>query len=200
LRYAFADWGKIPLNPTLYAEYKIGNHAPNVAEFKLLLGEQIAPRIHWGLNFVYEKELRGERATEFQISQGLSYTLIDEKLSFGVEMKYVFETTAGTRGEPEQKFLIGPSLQVRPTRNTHLDLVALIGTNRDSPRVEGFVIFGIDFGKVGGDSQLLAFFNTKQLTIAAEPGKRDCSFPLFAQRCSCLVLVSAGFTSRNHRP
>src|SRR5207244_12138101 len=23
-RYAFADWGKLPLNPTIFAEYKIG--------------------------------------------------------------------------------------------------------------------------------------------------------------------------------
>ncbi len=150
LRFALADWGKIPLNPTLYAEYKIANHGPNVAEFKLLFGEQLAPRLHWGLNFVYERELRATRTTELQVSQGLSYTLIDDVISAGVEMKYIVETEQGGRGEPTHKFLIGPSVQVKPTPRTHLDLVALFGTNEDSPRVEAFLIFGIDFGKIDG--------------------------------------------------
>jgi hypothetical protein len=153
LRFAFADWGKLWLNPAIYAEYKVVDKdvGPDVYELKLLLGEQLAPRLHWGLNVVYEQETGGERATEWQVSQGLSYTVVDEVLSVGVEMKYVHETVEGARGEPEHKFLIGPSVQIRPTPRTHLDVVALWGTTEDSPYLEGYVIFGIDFG--GGESR-----------------------------------------------
>lgn len=58
---------KILLNPTLDAEYKIANHGPNVFEGKLLLGEQLAPRLHWGANLVYERELRASRTTELLV-------------------------------------------------------------------------------------------------------------------------------------
>ena len=152
MRWALADWGKIPLNPTIYAEYAFVNQGADVLELKLLLGETIAPRINWGVNFVFEKELGDGRASAFQATQGLSYTLIDQKLSAGVEMKYVYETEHGSRGEPEQQFLIGPSIQVRPTLKTHLDLVALIGANHDAPSIEAYVVFGFDFGKITGPS------------------------------------------------
>jgi hypothetical protein len=152
LRYALADWGKIPLNPTLYAEYKFvnANEGGDVFEFKLLLGQELLPRLHWGLNAVYEQELSGSKTTEWQVTQGISYTVIDGFCSVGAEMKYVREDAGNVRGDEEHKFLVGPSIQFRPTRNTHLDFVALFGTNEHAPEVEGYIVFGVDFGKVGG--------------------------------------------------
>lgn len=152
LRFALADWGKIPGNPTIYAEYKIvdDDAGPDVYEFKLLFGDAIAPRVHWGLNFAFEQETGGERATEFAVQGGLSYSVIDDKLGIGIEMQYKDESVAGARGDAERKFLIGPSLQWKPTPNTHLDLVAQWGTNRDAVNFEGFVVFGIEFGRIGG--------------------------------------------------
>ena len=55
LRYALADWGKIPLNPTLYLEYAEHDHDANTLEGKLLLGTDLAPRWHWGLNLACEQ-------------------------------------------------------------------------------------------------------------------------------------------------
>ena len=155
LRFAFADWGKIPLNPAIYVEYKFVDPAqgPDVYELKLLLGEQFAPRLHWGLNVVFEQEIGGSRTTEWQVSQGLSYTIFDDKLSAGIEMKYVNETERHTRGQAENKFLIGPSVQWKPTTNTHVDLTALWGTNEDAPNFEGFVIVGFDFGPGAGGAR-----------------------------------------------
>ncbi len=48
LRWALADWGKIPLNPTIYGEWKFVDRSqgPDVYEIKLLLGEELAPRWH----------------------------------------------------------------------------------------------------------------------------------------------------------
>jgi len=144
VRYALADWGKIPLNPTLYLEYAQHDHDPNTLEGKLLLGTDLSPRWHWGLNFACEQELSGTDNTELAISQGVSYTLIDEKLGVGVEMEYFHEKATGSPAQNE--FLIGPSLQWRITSWSHLDVAPLIGCTHDSPTVEAFVVLGIDFG------------------------------------------------------
>jgi hypothetical protein len=144
LRYALADWGKIPLNPTLYLEYAEHNNSPNTLEGKLLLGSDIATNLHWGLNLACEQELYGARNTELAASQGFGYSVLDQKLNLGVEMEYYHEKSMGTSAQ--NWFLIGPSLQWRPTRSTHLDLAPLIGCTHDSPRVEAYLVFGYDFG------------------------------------------------------
>lgn len=152
LRYAFADWGKIPLNPTVYAEYKVRaeDRGPDVAEYKLLLGDELAPAVHWGFNLVYEYELGGEEeAREWQASTGLSHTLNDRGCSLGVEALGASETVKGSRGDPEQSLNIGPSVQFRPSRNTHVDIVPLFGVNHDAPDVIAFVVLGYDFGAPG---------------------------------------------------
>ena len=143
LRYALADWGKIPLNPTLYLEYAEHNAAPNTLEGKLLLGTDFSPRWHWGLNLACEQELSKTENTELAASQGISYTLIDEKLSAGLEMEFYHEKS---KGDPERWwFLLGPSLQWRPTSWSHLDLAPLAGCTHDSPYIEVYLVFGIDF-------------------------------------------------------
>lgn len=161
LRWALADWGVIPLNPTLYGEYKITDpkFGGDVFEVKLLLGDEIAKGLHWGLNLAYEREIGGELANEFAVAQGLSYTIIDQVLSAGLEMQFKYENVAGERNNGEHKFQIGPSVQWRPTKNTHIDIVGLFGCTNDSPRFEGFLIFGFDFGggeHAGGGKNVLA--------------------------------------------
>ena len=146
MRYAFADWGRIPLNPTVYLEWKFNHDAPDAGEIKLLLTEEIAPRWHWGMNFFYEQEMGGGSETEMGVSQALSYSLIDEKLGVGVEMQCNHVTEQGARSDPALEFLAGPSLQWRPTPRIHLDLVPLMGVTHDAPRVWAWVVFGIDFG------------------------------------------------------
>ena len=152
LRWALADWGKIWGNPTLYLEYAFVNHdfGGDTLESKILFGDDFGRRWHWGLNFIFETELSHERAKQASISGGLSYTLIDQVLGAGVEWQWKHETVAGDRGNPEVQFEVGPSVQWRMSRSTHLDLVALFGTTKDGPRVDSFVVFGWDFG--GGKS------------------------------------------------
>ncbi len=151
LRYALADWGRIPLNPTLYAEYKA---APKVGdsfyELKLLLGTDFTKRLHWGFNASREAQLGGERSVEYEFTQGFSYTVIDRFLGLGVEMEFGDVTLANHRSEHERRFLIGPSIQIRPSPNSHIDLVAEGGTTH-SPYFQSFVIFGVDFGQVAGE-------------------------------------------------
>ncbi|MEY2598201.1 MAG: hypothetical protein RLZZ142_460, partial [Verrucomicrobiota bacterium] len=143
-----ADWGVIPLNPTLYAEYKAtdGAYGSDVWEAKLLLGNDLAPRLHWALNAAYERECSRGLETEISVSQGLSYSVVDQKLSAGVEMQYKHQDSSG-HSTPENLFQIGPSIQYNPTRNAWINLVVLGGCTGASPAVESFIVVGYNFGR-----------------------------------------------------
>ena len=151
LRFAFADWGKIWGNPTLYTEYKFADAhwGPDVYEEKLLLGDQIGSRWHWAVNFVWEAETGWDREQEFQIPAGLSYSVIDGKLGIGVECIYDHDTIKGQRGHPAHQFNIGPSIQYRPTSHVHIDLTCQWGTNNSSDHEIAYLIVGYDFGPGG---------------------------------------------------
>jgi len=147
VRWAPADWGDMFLNPAFYLEYKLtdASRGGDVIEPKILLGEDFGDGWHWGMNFVYERELTGEKAEEIAITQAISKT-ITESLSLGLEMAWKRETVTGARNAPEQKFIIGPQLQWRPTKRMHIDLAALAGCTEHSPDFEGWLIVGYDLG------------------------------------------------------
>ena len=157
LRWAFADWGKIFGNPTLYAEWTFRNHALGADryEIKLLLGDQIAQRWHWGANVVFEQEVGQVRTREFSGDAAISYTVIDQKLSVGLELKVENEAPQSEPLTPIEVDL-GPSIQWRPTRNTHLDVVPLVGLTSVSPHVEMWIVFGYDFGSGSSHKEVLA--------------------------------------------
>lgn len=146
LRYAFADWGRIPLNPTVNMEWKVNDGAADAGELNLLLGDEFSERLHWGLNLFYEQQIGDDRIRELAASQALSYSLIDEKLGAGIEMKFSSESDKDSRANPENRFQIGPSIQWRPTRRTHFDLAPLFGIGPHGPQAELFVFCGIEFG------------------------------------------------------
>ncbi len=151
VRWALADWGKIWGNPTLYGEYKFADPhwGPDVYEFKLLLGDQLAPRLHWGVNFVWEAETGGEREQEFQITGGLSYTVLDGKIGIGIETFYDRDSVRNARGNAADIFAVGPSIQFRVSNHLHIDFSCLFGTNQASDRQIGFLVVGYDFGPGG---------------------------------------------------
>ena len=151
LRYALADWGKIPFNPTIYVEYAFTNHKYNgdTLETKLLFGDDIGKRVHWGLNVSFESELSHELGKTLIIAGGVGFTVIDQTLNAGVEMQFDRDTVAGQRSNPNVEFEVGPSFQWRITKNSHLDLVGLFGCTHQGPRFEGFLVFGWDFGGSG---------------------------------------------------
>ncbi len=155
LRWAFADWGRIWGNPTLYGEYKFADAhwGPDVYELKLLLGDQIAPRWHWGVNFVWEAETGWDREQEFQITGGLSYSLVDGKIGVGIEAYYDHDSVKGSRGDALEIFQIGPSVQVRLTSHLHIDANVMFGTNQDSDRQVAYIVLGCDFGGPTGHAQ-----------------------------------------------
>lgn len=145
VRYALADWGKIPWNPTLYAEWKNSSGGPDGYEAKLLLGDEVSPGWRVGANLIFEREVSGDLANEYQLSMGVSKDVIDEKFALGAEMRASITDFHEDRGEYEQELEIGPSLQWRPVPNMHLDFAPLIGFGGESRTADIFIVLGWEF-------------------------------------------------------
>ena len=145
LGWALADWGKIPLNPTIKVEWKHNNGGTDAAEVNLLLGDEFAPRWHWGSDLFYEQGVNGDRRTEKAVSLAVSYSAIDEKLGIGMETRLDSENDVDDR-HAHLSLELGPSVQWRLTSRLHLDLESLFGVTGFAPHVETFVFMGYDFG------------------------------------------------------
>lgn len=154
VRWALAEWGEIPLNPTLKAEWKLNNADADAYELSVAFGDELAPGWHWGSDLFYEQQVGTDREREFAATLAVSDSVIDETLGIGFEMKFTDETDKDDRVSHLQ-FQVGPSLQWRPTPRTHLDIVPLLGVTGLSPRVETFIFFGIDFGPGSERSEVL---------------------------------------------
>ncbi len=129
LRWALADWGVIPGNPTLYAEWIRPTSGPQRLEFKLLFGGAVSDRLYWGANLFWERELwGGPQESEYGLTFGLSYSLLDSKLALGAEGRLELVDHRTTRFDPDGvEVLLGPSLSWRPIPNAHVLLVAFLG-------------------------------------------------------------------------
>jgi len=154
LSYALADWGELPLNPVIKGEWKFNHKAADAYEGKILLGEELASRWHWAMNLFYEQQIGDEKEREFAVSQAFAYTVIDQYLSVGVEMNLSSESEKDSRNKMEAAFVIGPTLQVRPTEETHIDVVPLFGIGEEAPQAEMLVFVGFDFDASGEDHEM----------------------------------------------
>jgi hypothetical protein len=172
-RYALADWGKLPLNPTLFAEYQFGvgkdygededdaPRIPDAVEFRLLLCEQFGRNYQWALNIFHEFETGGERERETGFSQALVYSIHDEYLKVGLEMQFIHRTDAEAGSKPEYEFDIGPSFTWKPSALTRFDIATLFGTTSDSPVLSIYAVFSIAFGDDGNKGESVAPVSTQ---------------------------------------
>jgi hypothetical protein len=180
-RWALADWNKIPLNPTLFAEYKFGvgtiRHeevppppggggeeeeeeggppkVPDAYEVRLLLAQDFGEHVEWAMNWFFEKENTGDRGREWGFSQSAMVPVLlpNERLKIGVEMEYKNVTTKDSRGDPLNSFVIGPTVAWKPTASTRLDISPLFGCTDDSPVADVFVAFSWLFGGEGAEAE-----------------------------------------------
>src|ERR1043165_6982339 len=180
-RWALADWNKIPLNPTLFAEYKFGvgtiRHeevppppgeggeeeeeeeggppkVPDAYELRLLLAQEVFGRVEWAMNWFFEKENTGDRGREWGFSQALMTPVLlpNERLKIGLEMEYKNVTTKDTRGDAVNSFVLGPTVAWKPSAHTRLDISPLFGCTHDSPVADVFVAFSWLFGGEGAEA------------------------------------------------
>ena len=175
-RYALADWNKIPLNPTLFVEYKFGvgdilhdegppemvpkgegrafleEHLPlpDSVEVRLLLAQDFSNKVEWAANIFCEQEIGGDRGREIGFSQSLMFPILlsNERLKVGAEMQYISFTDAGLReeGTKSARVVIGPTVAWKPSKNTRLDVSPLFGVTDDAPHASVFVVFSMLFG------------------------------------------------------
>lgn len=175
-RYALADWNKIPLNPTIFVEYKFGignilhdegppgmapkgegrafleeyRKLPDAVEVRLLLAQDFSNEVEWAANLFYEQETSGDRGREVGFSQSLMFPILlsNERLKVGAEMQYISFTDAGLRkeGTSSPRVVIGPTVAWKPSRNTRLDVSPLFGITDDAPHASVFVVFSMLFG------------------------------------------------------
>lgn len=145
LRWAFADWDEIWGNPTAYIEWVGRSNEPDKVEAKLLFGGEIAPRWHWGTNLVFEHETGSFHENGYEVTGGLSYTILDRKASAGLETKLALTDDNRDRGDFTTELLLGPSIQIRPLPKAHIDIAALAGLTNDSPDMKFFIVFGWEF-------------------------------------------------------
>ena len=145
VRWALADWGHLWGNPTLYLEWVNLYESPDKIEPKLLLGGQLSEGWHGGLNLVGEFEMGGEREYEYQLTGGIARTLIDSRLSFGVEGRWLRADVAADRGNFSDSFTFGPSLQYRPLPQMTINVAPLFGVTEDSDDAQLFFNTGWEF-------------------------------------------------------
>ena len=95
----------------------------------MLLGGALSTRLFWGLNLFFERELWGpEQGHEYGLAGGLAYSLLDSKLSLGVETNLELVDTRAARFSPlEIEWLIGPTVSWRPVPQAHVLLTAYAG-------------------------------------------------------------------------
>lgn len=145
LRHALADWGEIPLNPTLYLEYEgpLRDEGTQGLEYKLLLAETIKPKVHWAGNLIFEQDLEQD-AIEYGVSSGISYTVLENKFQIGAEGELVWEEEGDE--DVTTSFTVGPSFQYQPTQTTALRLAPMFGIGADSPDYRLLAVFSLGFG------------------------------------------------------
>ena len=193
-RWALADWNKIPLNPTLFAEYKFGvgtiRHeevqppmgeggeeeeeggppkVPDAYEFRLLLAQDFGEHVEWAMNWFFEKENTGDRGREWGFSQAAMTPILlpNERLKVGIEMLYKNTTVKDTRGDPLHSFTIGPTLAWKPTAQTRLDISPLFGCTAGAPVADVFVAFSWLFGGERGEAEAPVSSRFRYYTDAA---------------------------------
>src|SRR5262249_51709788 len=149
-RYALADWNKIPLNPTVSAEYWFGldNLLPDSGELALLISHDFPHLIELAMNIFVEREFGGRESTSAGFAQSVEVPVLlpEEKLEVGLEMQY---RSGGETIEPDRTIkglVIGPTLAWRPTKSVRFDLSPLFGCSDHAPAVQFFTVFSFSFG------------------------------------------------------
>jgi hypothetical protein len=175
-RYALADWNQIPLNPTIFVEYKFATGdilhdegppeplpkgeaeaflmehrpLPDAIEVRLLLAQDFSNNVECAANFFCEQEIGGDRGREVGFSQSLMFPILlpNERLKVGAEMQLISFTDVGLRegGRPSYRFVMGPTVAWKPSKNTRIDVSPLFGLSDDAPRASVFVVFSMLFG------------------------------------------------------
>lgn len=142
IRYAFADWGKVWGNPTLYFEHKLLDGRMGI-EPKLLLGDRIGKNGIWGLNLIYEGNLaptKEEQEREYASTASYGY-ILNEALTVGASSMYRYNDYGGGSHE----VYLGPLIQYRFNGKAYLSVEVMPGLTQESKQSRSTIIFAWRF-------------------------------------------------------
>jgi len=149
-RYALANWNKLPLNPAISAEYRLGfsQTSQDSGELALLFSHDFPNLIEWAINVFVDREFGGRKSTSAGFAQSVEVPILlpEEKLELGLEMQY---RSGGETIESDRTIkglVIGPTWAWRPTKSVRFDLSPLFGCNDHTPAVQMFAVFSFSFG------------------------------------------------------
>jgi len=97
-------------------------------------------------NGIFDQGIGGDREREIGFSTAASYAIRGEALKIGLETSYRNVSQHGQQRNSKNIFELGPSFTIKPSPHTRFDLAPLFGTTSDSPHLELFAIFSVDFG------------------------------------------------------
>ena len=82
-RYALANWNKLPLNPTISAEYRFGfnNTSQDSGELALLLTHDFPHLIEWAMNIFVDREFTGSETASAGFVQSIEIPVLLPKKS-----------------------------------------------------------------------------------------------------------------------
>lgn len=87
----------------------------------------------------------GDLEREYQVTAGLSRSLIDYKFSLGLEGKAAWVDTKADRGNFEKEYFLGPSVQYRPSPPLTVNFAPTIGLAAESPDAQIWLNVGYEF-------------------------------------------------------
>jgi hypothetical protein len=134
-RYALADWGKLPGNPTLYWETKMLDGGWGI-EPKLLLGGLATESSIWGLNIIYEGNVKPTREAQHReyAATGSYAWIINNDFTIGFSGMY------RNNDFNSVEYYAGPLIQYRINNKAYITFEALPGFNQNSKASRNTVI------------------------------------------------------------
>lgn len=150
LRYALGDWGKLLFNPALSAGLRLNSGGSPAALVGLVIGDELTPRWHWAANLDGDGQFGGPSLREVTADVALTYSILNETLSLGMQAGARSVHGHGVRGANYGHF--GPCVQFRPWDELHVNGVCLWSDgSHGASRFEFLLSVGFEFGDGADD-------------------------------------------------
>lgn len=149
MRYALADWGKLPLNPAIGAGWRFNSGTADAPIGQLVLGTEFTPRLHWAADFQYEHQNGGQQQRELTAATALTYSVTNETLNVGFQAQW--KRSQDLADPVSHRAEIGPCIQYRPIDQLHFDGGIMWGSEQHQAVHSLFLSVGFEFGAGADD-------------------------------------------------
>ena len=150
LRYAVADWGKVPFNPALSAGWRHNQRTRDAWQLGVVVGDEITPRWHWAANLGTEHPLGSAGRREVTGDMAITYSVTNETLNLGLQTGW---RSRHGGGEPGTSYAVGgPCFQYRPWDEFHFNAACMWSDHVSGATTREIQIsIGFEFGEGADD-------------------------------------------------